>query len=126
MLSRVEQNGMFHVDGTYKIIKYNFPLIVLGITDMERHFHPIAFMFTSHEQEQDYVHFFSSLLNECRLMGYKFEPKFFCTDASGAIANAIEHHFSKSTSPHFSNCVVIMCYFHLRMNIKKQKGFKNF
>ena len=122
MLSRVEQNGMFHIDGTYKIIKYNFPLIVLGITDMERQFHPIAFMFTSHEQEQDYVHFLGSLLNECKLFGYKFEPKFFDTDSSGAIANAIEHHFSNSTSPHFSNCVVIMCYFHLRMNIKKQKG----
>jgi hypothetical protein len=53
MLLRVEQNGTFHIDGTYKIVKHNFPLIVLGITDIERKFHQIAYMFTSHEQKQD-------------------------------------------------------------------------
>jgi hypothetical protein len=122
MLSRVEQNGTFHIDGTYKIVKYNFPLIVLGITDMERHFHPIAYMFTSHEQEQDYDHFFDSLLQKCNSFGFKFEPKVFCSDASSAIVNSIEKRFCLETSGHFSNCVIIMCYFHLRMNIKKQKG----
>jgi hypothetical protein len=122
MLSRVELNGMFHIDGTYKIIKYNFPLIVLGITDMDRRFHPICYMFTSHEQEQNYNYFFDSLLLVCSDFGFKFEPKYICTDASFAIANAIESHFSNESSQYYSNCVIIMCYFHLRMNIKKQKG----
>jgi hypothetical protein len=53
MMSRVELNGMFLVDANYKIVKYNFPLIILGITDMERRFHPICYMFSSHEQEVD-------------------------------------------------------------------------
>jgi len=57
-MSRVELNGIFDIDKTYKIIKYNFPLIILGITAMERQFHPICYMFTSHEQEVDYDHFF--------------------------------------------------------------------
>ena len=43
MMPRVELIGMFHIDATYKIIKYNFPLIFLGITDMERRFHPDLF-----------------------------------------------------------------------------------
>ena len=93
MLSRVEQNGTFHIDGTYKIVKYNFPLIVLGITDMERQFHPIAFMFTSHEQEQDYDHFFDCILQKCHSFGFKFEPKVFCNDESSAIVYSIEKHF---------------------------------
>ena len=122
MLSRVQLNGMFHIDATYKIVKYNYPLIILGITDMERRFHPICYMFTSHEQQVDYDFFFDSLLAICKSFDLKFEPKFICTDAAAAIANSITTHFSVETSPNFSNCVIIMCYFHLRMNIKKQKG----
>ena len=79
-------------------------------------------MFSSHEQEVDYDHFFDSLLAECKSLGLKFEPKFICTDAAHAIANSIKSHFSVENSPNYSNCVIIMCYFHLRMNIKKQKG----
>ena len=74
IMSKFELNGMFHIDATYKIIKYNYPLIILGITDMERRFHPICYMFTSHEQEVDYDHFFDSLLVECKCLGLRFEP----------------------------------------------------
>jgi len=74
MMSKFELNEMFHIDATYKIIKYNYPLIILGITDMERRFHPICYMFTSHEQEVDYDHFFDSLLVECKCLGLRFEP----------------------------------------------------
>ncbi len=65
MLSRVELKGLFHIDATYKIVQYNFPLIVLGVTDINRTFHPICFMFTSHETEDDDDHFFDRLLIEC-------------------------------------------------------------
>ncbi len=74
MLSRVELNGMFHLDATYQIVKYNYPLIILGVTDITRKFHPICYMFTSHEQERDYDHFFESLLHECKFFDFKFEP----------------------------------------------------
>jgi hypothetical protein len=60
MLSKVELNGMFHLDATYQIVKYNFPFIILGVTDITRQFHPICYMFTSHEQQCDYEHFFDS------------------------------------------------------------------
>ena len=111
LLSRVESDGMFHIDATYKIVKYNYPLIILGITDMERRFHPICYMFTSHEQEVDYDHFFDTLILACKSLGFKFEPKFICTDASSAIVNSITSHISVESSPNFSNWLVIMCYF---------------
>jgi hypothetical protein len=38
MLSRVELNGMFHLDATYQIVKYNFPLIIFGVTDITRNY----------------------------------------------------------------------------------------
>ncbi len=77
MLSRVESNGMFHIDATYKIVKYNYPLIVLGVTDMQRVFHPICYMFTSHEQEQDYNHFLDSLLVACDDLVTSLNPSLF-------------------------------------------------
>ena len=52
---------MFHLDCTYKIIKYNFPLLIFGCTDIRRKFRPIAFAFISHEQEEDFTHFFTNL-----------------------------------------------------------------
>ena len=58
-------------------------------------------MFTSHEQEADYDHFFDSLLVECKCLGLKFEPKFICTDAAHPIANSIEYHFSDEKKDYF-------------------------
>ena len=52
-----KDNGIFHLDATYKIIKNSFPLIVLGVTDIKRQFFPICFMFSSHETEIDYDFF---------------------------------------------------------------------
>ena len=56
-------DGCYHIDATYKIVKYSYPLIVFGFSDRSRKFYPIAFMFTSHEEVRDYEHFFDSFLN---------------------------------------------------------------
>ena len=61
LLRKLNNTGQFHIDCTYKIIKYFYPLLVFGITDFERHFQPIAFMVTSHETEEDFKYFFRSL-----------------------------------------------------------------
>ena len=61
LLKKLDNIGMFHVNCTYKIIKYFYPLLALGITDFDHHFHPIAFMVTSHETEEDFKYFFTSL-----------------------------------------------------------------
>lgn len=60
------ENDVFHIDCTYKIIKYNYPLIVFGFTDIRRQFFPIVFMQTSHEKKRDFVYFFNNLLKICK------------------------------------------------------------
>lgn len=110
LLNLLVKNGMFHVDATYKIIKYCYPLIVFGITDLNHKFFPIAFMITSHEKAVDYIHFFASLKKVANKgLGIVFSPSFMVTDASRAMFNAIKLQFP--------NCVVIMCWFHLKMNV---------
>jgi hypothetical protein len=49
LLQNVRKSDFFHI--TYKIVKYNFPRILFGCTDIRRQFHIIAFMFTSHETD---------------------------------------------------------------------------
>jgi hypothetical protein len=62
LLKRIENsNKLYHIDATYKILKYLFPLIIFGFTDISRKFYVVAYMFVSHEQEVDYKHFFTSL-----------------------------------------------------------------
>ncbi len=45
LLKRLENIGMFHVDCTYKIIKYFYLLLVFVITDYARHFHSIVIIY---------------------------------------------------------------------------------
>ena len=80
-------NGLFHLDATYKIVKYNYPLIVFGFSDLAHRFHPIFFMYTSHETEADYDHFKGNV------------------------------QFIKKNFPDWN---IIMCYYHLKSNIKKK------
>ena len=65
----------FHIDATYKIVKYAFPLIVYGISDIKRQFFPLAFMFTSHEQVEDFNHFFKSFDDLCEKLNVIHKPQ---------------------------------------------------
>ena len=50
LIQRIEQLGKLHLDGTYRIIICAFPVIVLGLSDINRKFYPVAYMITSHEK----------------------------------------------------------------------------
>ena len=71
-------------------------------------------MFTSHEQELDYIYFFNQLVKVFLKVDVIFDPKFIVIDAAHAIANAI-----KQVLP---NCVILMCWFHLKQNVRKHKS----
>ena len=117
LLKRIDEfnnRGCYHIDATYKIIKYSYPMIVFGFSDIQRQFYPVCFMFTSHEQQEDYDFFFDSFLRLCEKFKVNFKPKYIVGDGSKAIANSVRSHFKDS--------LYIMCWFHLRMNVKKKKN----
>jgi hypothetical protein len=109
LLENIHKSEIFHIDATYKIIKYNFPLIVFGCTDVRRQFHLISFMITSHETENDYHHFFSSMIDLCSKLDIILTPKYMVQDADQAMANAVMSSFPE--------CSIIMCYFHVKLNV---------
>ena len=108
------RDGVFHIDGTYKIIKNRFPLLVFGITDLRRTFHPIVFNITSHETESDFIYFYKNIIKLWKEINIDFYPEYIMQDACDASLNAARLCFKNST--------VLMCYFHVMQNIKKHQN----
>jgi hypothetical protein len=106
----LKTENLFHIDATYKIIKYSYPLIIIGVSDAVHKFFPIAMMLSSHETIVDYTHFFESL-NELikERLDFEFRPKFIMSDAASAIAVPI--------NTIYPDCQRYMCYFHVVFNV---------
>jgi hypothetical protein len=109
LMSRIPSGVVYHCDATYKIVKIGFPLVVFGMSDINRKFYSLAFAFTSHEQHKDFCKFFINLKKLAIQLNIVFDPKFMCIDASKSLAFAINTVF-----PH---CVLLMCWFHLKYNV---------
>ena len=115
LLSRIFRGKVFHIDATYKIVKYFYPIIVFGVSDINRKFYPIIFAITSHETNYDYAHFFDSLNSMLfEIYDTNFNPEYIVVDASKAMYNAIKKYHPK--------CTVLMCWFHVRYNVRKHKS----
>ena len=114
LFSNIERNGVNHIDGTYKITRNGFPLVVYGVTDIQGHFHPICFFVSSHENESDYKCFYDGLIKLADLLDLEYNPEFIMQDAWRASFNADKFFF-----PDFE---ILMCYFHVVDNIRKHKN----
>ena len=120
-ITNFNNQGCYHIDATYKIVKYSYSLVIIGFTDIERKFWPVAFMFSSHEQIPDFEHFLNSLLNLCKTFQINFYPRYIIIDACSAMESAINKIFPSS--------ILLMCWFHLKQNIRKRKlmiGIENY
>ena len=62
LMKNCEKSGVFHIDGTYKLIKNGFPVIVLGVSDIQGSFHPIAFCISSNEDEEAFKEFYQGII----------------------------------------------------------------
>jgi len=76
LLEMLDSNieGMFHIDGTYKLTKEGFPIIIFGKTDFDHHFHPIALSISSHETEADFIYFYKGLQKIANKLDIEFDP----------------------------------------------------
>ena len=112
MMSKCANKGVFHIDGTYKLIKNRFSVIVFGVGDIAAEFHPIAYCITSHENEKDLCNnFFIALKKIATEMNLDFSPEHLMINASDATYNAVLKLF-----PGF---IILMCYFHVMQNVVK-------
>jgi hypothetical protein len=111
LMSNIESEGIHHIDGTYRITIYGFPLIVYGVTDQCGQFHPVCYMITSHETEEDFNVFYEGLIQIADEMDLSYEPEFIMQDAQAAARSAAVNAFP--------DVKILMCYFHLKKNVKE-------
>ena len=111
LLENAKHGCMFHLDCTYKIVKYGFPVLVFGCTDIRRRFYPISYFITSHEQESDFSFFWISLIELANLLDIDLIQliEYICIDADRASANSVVSNLIKSK--------IIMCWYHLKANV---------
>ena len=58
LMTFISKKGVGHSDATYKITAHGYDLVIYGITDIRGVLHPIAFMISSHEREEDFHYFY--------------------------------------------------------------------
>lgn len=82
------------IDATYKLNWHGYPLIVLGMIDRKKKFHPLLYACTSGETTNDYSFVFETLRNSIEaFFGEKFQPEILIADGADAIRNAFYQSF---------------------------------
>jgi hypothetical protein len=110
LLRNIEYDGIHHIDGTYKITHFGYPLLVYGVSDRCGHFHPVCFSIVSGETTDDFKHFYQGLINICEQLKLNFKPELLMQDAQKAARAAVLEYFK--------DVKILMCYFHVKKNVK--------
>lgn len=109
-----------HADGTMKITTEKLPLIVIGSTDMNQHFHLIAIAVTKFQNADAYGFAFNAIKYGAKhFVDVDIEPTALICDADPAIPLGFGHAYDKQ------QVTVIMCYAHVMGNVQRKYSFKD-
>lgn len=102
-----------HADATYKLVWQGQPVLLVGTTDSDRHFHPLGIAVCSKEQKEDFAFIFHAMKSSVyNLFGIEMQPKVLISDAAASIHNAYKDVFEDDH--------IVMCWAHARRNIVKK------
>ena len=110
-LSQV-QNKLFQCDGTYKLVKNNYILLISGCQDLAGIFHSCGYCMTSNEDTDSYSFLMATLKDVASKIKLSFEINYLMNDGSKAAIAAGKDNFSNYTQ--------LMCRFHAKFNIQKK------
>ena len=108
-MENLSNNGIHHIDGTYRITVHGFPFLVYGVSDQVGRFHPVCFMITSHETIPDFFVFYESLIKLTESFEIEYDPEFIMQDACLASETSVLRFFPEVK--------ILMCYFHVMKNV---------
>ena len=109
LINLVSLSDSLNADATYKLIWNDFPCLIVGTTDKDRHFHPFGLSITSNETSKDFEFIFSSL----KRTKPTYSPKYLIADCAQSITNGFESVFG-------TDYTRIFCWFHVKTNIEKK------
>ena len=96
-----------HADATYKLVWEGFPVLIVGVSDKNKIFHPVGMALTYGETEKDFSFMFQ-LLKE----NTDHHPSILIADCSEAITNAFRSAFGDDFTR-------VFCSFHVLKNVDK-------
>lgn len=113
LLQMASKVTILHADATYKLVWQGFPILVIGTSDYDRHFHIIGLALCTNEKTADFKFLFKSInIGLDMIKQPKMKPEVLISDASDAIGNAFKDEFGEK--------IIIMCWAHMRRNIAKK------
>ena len=95
-MRNIQYRGIHHIDGTYKITCFGYPLLVYGVSDHSGHLHPVCFAIVSGESKEDFKHFYKGLIDLSVELKLSYMPEFIMQDAQSA-SKAGTFEFFKDT-----------------------------
>lgn len=102
-----------HADGTYKVCYQGYPLLVIGVTDKARVFHPCRIALCKTETWEDYRFLFKSLQVAVEtITKERFSSSTLVADCADAITKGFNDVFGESTNR-------VFCYFHVKQAYEK-------
>lgn len=113
LLQKAADVDKLHADATYKLVWQGQPVLLVGTTDSDRHFHPLGISVCSNEQKEDFAFIFRSMKTSVQnLFGIEMQPKVLICDAASSIHNAYKDVFEDDN--------IVMCWAHARRNIVRK------
>ncbi|CAF4494856.1 unnamed protein product, partial [Rotaria magnacalcarata] len=96
LLQTASISKKIHADATYKLVWQGFPVLIIGATDLDRHFHLFGMAICSNEATQDFRFIFRALQKGMKKLNLEeIDPDFLIADDADAIRVG---HFTPSTN----------------------------
>ena len=105
---------MFHLDSTYKITKNSYPLLIFGVSDVNRKCFLLAAFIVSQTTAEMVKHCISPLQSTAANLVpdlIRWTPDYVMSDADPAHLNAVTACFG-------INVRFLFCFFHLKKNVR--------
>ncbi|KAG4068613.1 hypothetical protein HA402_004954 [Bradysia odoriphaga] len=117
LLRQTSLSKIVHADTTYKLNYEGFPVLVVGVTDLDRHLHTSGVAVCTEEKTADFSFLFQSIATGMyKILGICYAPTTLVSDAAEAIANGFKAVFGEGV-------LIIMCWAHVKRAILKR--YKN-
>lgn len=104
-----------HTDATYKLVWQGYPVLLVGLSDSDRKFHPFGVCAATRERAEDFEFIFNSIKTAVKnLFHVDIDPKVLICDAAGSIHNGFINVFPSHADD------IVMCWSHVRRNVVKK------
>ena len=109
MLSLASEHvKLLHAKATYKLVRFGYPVLIIGVSDMDKVFHPLGLTLCKDEKSNDWEFIFRALKIGIERCGFKQLEK---ADLMAEAADLYQTAFKE-----FFFIKLIFCLFYQRQN----------